>query len=265
MKAQVNGTEISYTIEGEGPWLTLSHSLACDSSMWDPQMEMLKKSFKVLRFDTRGHGQSAAPEGDYTLDQLADDVHALYASLGIRQSHWMGLSMGGMIGQTFALKYPGVFQSMILADTTSRQPPNGAAMWTERIQTARAKGMESLVDGTLARWFTDGYRAANPEIMAGIGKVIRTTPAAGYAGCCAGISRIDVTDRLREIKCPTLVLVGEQDQGTPVAASRAIQANLAGAELLVIPSAAHISNIEQSAVFNVAVRDFLTRVMIDQR
>ena len=260
MKAKVNGIELNYSVEGAGPWLTLSHSLACDSAMWDPQMEMLTKQFKVLRFDTRGHGQSEAPATEYTLEQMADDVHGLFGHLGITRSHWMGLSMGGMIGQTFALKYPGMFSSMILADTTSRQPPNGAAMWGERIQTAKTKGMDALVDGTLTRWFTDGYRAANPDVMAGIGKVIRNTPAAGYAGCCAAISKIDLTDRLKEIKCPTLVLVGEQDQGTPVEASRQIQANLPGSELLVIPSAAHISNIEQSAVFNVAVRDFLTRV-----
>ncbi len=260
MKAKVNGIEISYSVEGEGPWITLSHSLACDSAMWDAQMDMLEKQFKVLRFDTRGHGQSEAPDSAYTLEQMADDVHGLLAHLGIEQTHWMGLSMGGMIGQAFALKYPGVFSSMILADTTSRQPPNGAALWNERIQNAKTKGMGALVEGTLARWFTDGYRAANPDAMANIGAVIRSTPVAGYAGCCAGISTIDLTDRLKEIKCPTLVLVGEQDQGTPVAASQAIRDNLPGAEMLVIPSAAHISNIEQPAVFNVAVRDFLTRV-----
>ena len=260
MKAATNGIDINYTIDGDGPWITLSHSLACDSSMWDPQIDMLKKRFKVLRFDTRGHGKSDAPAGDYTLDQLADDVHGLFGALGIKKTHWMGLSMGGMIGQTFALKYPGMFSSMILADTTSRQPPAGAAMWAERIQVARTKGMDGLVEGTLARWFTDAYRAAHPEVMKSIGQTIRATPAAGYAGCTAGISKIDLTDRLKEIKCPTLVLVGEQDMGTPVAAAQAIQANLPGAELLVIPSAAHISNIEQTAVFNVAIRDFLTRV-----
>ena len=261
MKTEVNGIDIDYTIEGDGPWITLSHSLACDSSMWDPQVDMLKKNFKVLRFDTRGHGQSAAPEGEYTLDQLADDVHGLFGALGITRSHWMGLSMGGMIGQAFALKYPGMFASMILADTTSRQPPNGAAMWAERIEIAKTKGTGALVEATLARWFTDAYRAANPQVMADIGKVIRDTPAAGYAGCCAAISKINLTDRLNEIKCPTLILVGEQDLGTPVEAARLIQANLPGSELLVIPSAAHISNIEQAAVFNVAIRDFLTRVM----
>ncbi len=260
MKTRVNGIDINYSTEGEGPWITLSHSLACDISMWDPQIEMLKKSFRVLRFDTRGHGQSAAPDGEYTLDQMADDVHGLFGALGITRSHWMGLSMGGMIGQAFALKYPGMFSCMILADTTSRQPAAGAAMWGERIQIAKTRGMDALVEGTLARWFTDAYRAATPEVMAKIGAVIRATPAAGYAGCCAGISKIDLTDRLKEIKCPTLVLVGERDHGTPVEASRAIQANLPGAEMLVIPSAAHISNIEQSAVFNVAIRDFLTRM-----
>jgi len=260
MKVKVNGVDINYSVEGAGPWLTLSHSLACDTSMWDPQMEMLKKQFKVLRFDTRGHGQSAAPATDYTLEQMADDVHGLFGHLGITRSHWMGLSMGGMIGQAFALKYPGMFASMILADTTSRQPPNGAAMWGERIQVAKTKGMDALVEGTLARWFTDGFREAQPQMMSNIAAVIRATPAAGYAGCCAGISKIDLTDRLQEIKCPTLVIVGEQDLGTPVAASQAIQDNLPGAELLVIPSAAHISNIEQPAIFNIAVRDFLTRV-----
>jgi len=264
MKVKVNGVDINYSIEGAGPWLTLSHSLACDTSMWDPQMEVLKKQFKVLRFDTRGHGQSAAPATDYTLEQMADDVHGLFGHLGITRSHWMGLSMGGMIGQAFALKYPGIFASMILADTTSRQPPNGAAMWGERIQVAKTKGMDALVEGTLARWFTDGFRAAQPQMMSKIAAVIRATPAAGYAGCCAGISKIDLTDRLKEIKCPTLVIVGEQDLGTPVAASQAIQANLPGAELLVIPSAAHISNIEQPAIFNIAVRDFLTRVTAAQ-
>jgi len=264
MKVKVNGVDINYSIEGAGPWLTLSHSLACDTSMWDPQMEVLKKQFKVLRFDTRGHGQSAAPATDYTLEQMADDVHGLFGHLGITRSHWMGLSMGGMIGQAFALKYPGMFASMILADTTSRQPPNGAAMWGERIQVAKTKGMDALVEGTLARWFTDGFREAQPQMMSNIAAVIRATPAAGYAGCCAGISKIDLTDRLQEIKCPTLVIVGEQDLGTPVAASQAIQANLPGAELLVIPSAAHISNIEQPAIFNIAVRDFLTRVTAAQ-
>ena len=118
----------------------MSHSLACNLHMWDPQMAALTGKFKVLRFDTRGHGQSSAPAGEYTLEQLADDVKGLLDALKIKQTHWVGLSMGGMIGQAFALKYPGVFQSMVLADTTSRRPPNAGQMWSERIAIAREKG-----------------------------------------------------------------------------------------------------------------------------
>ena len=257
MKMKTNGIELHYTVEGEGPWMTLSHSLACDSSMWDPQMALLTKRFKVLRFDTRGHGQSDAPDADYTLDQMADDVHGLLTGLGITKTHWMGLSMGGMIGQAYALKHPGMFASMVLADTTSRRPPNAAAMWGERMQIARTKGMEGLVEPTLARWFTDAYRPAHPDVMAKIGKVIRNTPGAGYAGCCAAIAQIDFTERLKEIKCPVLVLVGDQDHGTPVAMSEQIRDNLPGAKMQVIANASHISNVEQAEVFNQAIDTFL--------
>ena len=124
MKIKINNIEINYEIMGDGPWITLSHSLACNLHMWDDQMEVLTKHYKVLRFDTRGHGQTSAPAGDYTLEQMADDVRGLFDALDITRTHWVGLSMGGMIGQTFALKYPGVFQSLVLADTTSRRPLN---------------------------------------------------------------------------------------------------------------------------------------------
>jgi pimeloyl-ACP methyl ester carboxylesterase len=125
-EGQSQRIDINYEIEGNGPWLTMSHSLACNLNMWDPQMPALTKKFRVLRYDTRGHGQSSAPAGEYTLEQLADDVKGLLDALKIKQTHWAGLSMGGMIGQTFALKYPGLFQSMVLADTTSRRPPDAA-------------------------------------------------------------------------------------------------------------------------------------------
>jgi 3-oxoadipate enol-lactonase len=260
MKIKANGIDIHYEIEGSGPWLTLSHSLACNLHMWDPQMPVLTKKFKVLRFDTRGHGQSGAPAGEYTLEQLADDVKGLLDGLKIRQTHWAGLSMGGMIGQAFALKYPGVFQSMVLADTTSRRPPDAAKMWGERIQIAQTKGMEPLVESTLARWFTAPYRDSRKDVMERIGNDIRNTPAAGFAGCCHAISKVDYLDRLKELKIPALVMVGEHDHGTPPEAARAIQQNLAGSELKIIPSAAHLSNIEQAEEFNRNMMGFLDRV-----
>jgi 3-oxoadipate enol-lactonase len=237
----------------------MSHSLACDLHMWDPQMPALKK-FRVLRFDTRGHGQSSAPPGDYTLEQMADDVKGLLDGLGIKQTHWAGLSMGGMIGQAFALKYPGVFQSMVLADTTSRRPPDAAKMWGDRIQTAQSKGMDALVESTLARWFTEPYRNSRKDVMQRIGDGIRRTPVAGFAGCCQAISKVDYLDRLKEIKVPALVMVGEHDHGTPPEAARIIQQNLPGSELKIIPSAAHLSNIEQAGEFNKALTAFYDRV-----
>ena len=260
MKIDVNGITAHYAIEGQGPWVTLSHSLACNLGMWDDQVGVLARRFKVLRYDTRGHGQSSAPPGEYTLEQLADDAKALFDALGIRQTHWIGLSMGGMIGQTFALRYPGIFRSMVLADTTSRRAPDAAKLWGDRIRIAREQGMGPLVEPTLARWFTEPYRKAQPAVVEHIAAGIRATPPAGYAGCCDAISKIDVTDRLHEIECPTLVVVGEQDMGTPPAMARAIAENLPGAELKIIPSAAHLSNIEQAQIFNDAVMRFLDRV-----
>jgi len=260
MKVKTNGIETNYVIEGDGPWLTMSHSLASNLTMWDAQAKLLSGKFKVLRYDTRGHGGSSAPPGPYTLDQLADDAKALFDALGIRQTHWVGLSMGGMIGETFALKHPGFFQSMVLADTTARRPPNAEQMWGERVQIAQTKGMDALVEGTLGRWFTEPYRQSRKDVMERIGHHIRSTPVPGFVGCCQAIAKVDVLDRLHEIKCPTLVIVGEEDHGTPPEMARAIHANLSGSELVLIPSAAHFSNVEQEQVFNDAMTSFLDRV-----
>ncbi|MCI3951421.1 MAG: Alpha/beta hydrolase fold, partial [Burkholderiales bacterium] len=247
-------------IDGKGPWVTMSHSLACNLGMWDEQVALLSRKYTVLRYDTRGHGQTSAPSGEYTLDQLADDAKALLDALGVRRTHWVGLSMGGMIGQTFALKYPGIFESMVLADTTSRRAPDAEKLWGERILIAREKGMEPLVESTLARWFTGSYLNTHKAVVARIAKGIRATPVAGYTGCCEAIAKIDVTDRLKEIRCPALIIVGEQDMGTPPAMARAIHENLPGSELKIIPSAAHLSNIEQAQTFNDTVAGFLDRV-----
>ena len=259
MKIRTNGIDINYEIAGEGPWVTLSHSLACNLHMWDPQMNALTRRYRVLRFDTRGHGASSAPPPPYTLEQMADDVKDLLDQLKIKQTHWVGLSMGGMIGETFALKYPGVFRSMVLADTTARRPPNAEQMWGERVKLAQEKGMDALVEVTLARWFTEPYRNAHKDVMARVGNDIRTTPVAGYAGACAAIAKVDVLDRLKEIKCPALVMVGEHDHGTPPEMARAIQQNLPGSELRILESAAHLSNIEQTAAFNAAMLAFLAK------
>jgi 3-oxoadipate enol-lactonase len=259
MKTKTNGIETNYELHGKegAPWLVLSHSLACSVRMWDPQIEALKGEYRILAYDTRGHGGSEAPKGAYTLEMLADDLKALLDALGVRNPHYCGLSMGGMIGQTFALKYPGVFRTLVLADTSSRIPPEAGPLWQQRIGIAEGQGMVPLVQPTLERWFTEPFRKSHPEPVEEIGNLIASTPVAGYIGCCHAIPKLDLTARLREIKTPILVICGDKDAGTPPAMSEAIRDNAPGARLEMIADASHLSNLEQPAAFTKAMRDFL--------
>ena len=258
-KTTVNGIEVNYEIHGKegAPWLVLSHSLACSVRMWDPQIAALKDSYRILAYDTRGHGASEAPKGAYTLELLADDLFFLLKELKITTAHYCGLSMGGMIGQTFALKYPGVFKTLTLADTTSRYPAEAAPVWADRVKTAEAQGMEPLAQPTLERWFTEPFRKANPAVVDGIRKLILATPVAGYAGCCHALPKINVTARLKEIKCPILVIVGADDPGTPPAMAREIHDNAPGSKFVILPAAAHLANLEQPEGFTKALRSFI--------
>jgi 3-oxoadipate enol-lactonase len=202
MKLKANGIDIHYVIEGDGPVVTMSHSLGCNLSMWDDQARALRDRYRVLRFDTRGHGQSSAPPGPYSLEQMAEDLRGLLTGLGIAETHFVGLSMGGMIGQVFALKYPAMIQSLVLCDTTSRYPKEGASVWEERIRTVEAKGMEPMVEPTLQRWFTAPFREQRRDVMDRVRAMLRSTPPQGYSGCCHAIPKIDVTDRLGAEKHP---------------------------------------------------------------
>jgi 3-oxoadipate enol-lactonase len=260
MKIKANGIQVNYEIHGKegAPWLVLGHSLACSVRMWDPQIASLKDEFRILAYDTRGHGATEATQGAYTLELLADDLFFLLKELKIASTHYCGLSMGGMIGQTFALKYPGVFKTLTLADTTSRYPADAAPVWADRIKTVEAKGMAPLAQPTLERWFTEAFRKSNPAAVDGVRKLILATPVAGYAGCCHAIPKINLTARLKEIRCPILVIVGEQDPGTPVAMAKEMHDNAPGSKLVVLPQAAHLANLEQPAGFTRALRDFLS-------
>ncbi|MFA6310779.1 MAG: 3-oxoadipate enol-lactonase [Sterolibacterium sp.] len=260
MKIHANGIDIHYDIAGSGPWLTLSHSLSCDLSMWDPQMAALTPHFTVLRFDSRGHGLSDAPpdtDDAYSWDRLSGDVVGLLDGLGIARTHFAGLSMGGMLGQHVALRAPERIDRLVLADTASRYPPAAIPVWVERIRLVREKGMAVLVDGTLERWFTAPFRAAHPDVMARIGNLIRNTPPAGFIGWGGTIPTLNTTQRLHDLACPTLVIVGSDDAGTPPAMARAIAEAIPGAQLEIIPDAAHLSNIEQAEIFNRLLLEFL--------
>ena len=257
MKVRANGIDIHYAISGSGPWVTLSHSLFCDGSMWDPQMAALEARFTVLRFDTRGHGKTDAPDGAYTLEQMADDALGLLDALQVERTHFVGLSMGGMIGQHLALKAPRRIDRLVLADTVCRFPPEARALWPGRIRIAEAQGTAALAESTLARWFTASYRATHPEVMARIAALIGATPVAGFVGCAQAIPRMDTLARLPGLNRPTLVIVGEQDIGTPPAMSQEIAAAIPGARLEIIAEASHLSNIEQAEIFNRLLLEFL--------
>jgi 3-oxoadipate enol-lactonase len=254
---EVNGINVRYLVEGSGPWVTLSHSLTTDLTMWNELAVSLEPTFTVLRYDTRGHGGSSAPAGAYSFEQLVADVTGLLDALEVDRTHFVGLSMGGMIGQHLALLAPQRLDTLVIASSTSRIPPEAAAMWDQRIAQARAEGTGAMAEATLGRWFTPSFRAAHPEIMARIAALIAATPVAGYVGCGEAIRRLDITDRLPAIRTPTLVVVGADDPGTPPAASEVIAKAIPGARLEVIASASHLSCIEQPEIFNRLVTNFL--------
>ena len=259
MRIVANGIVTQYALDGppDAPVVTLSHSLAANLEMWEPQLPALSDRYRVLRYDTRGHGGSEVPPGAYTLEMLAADLIGLLDALHIERTHFMGISMGGMIGQTLALEHPDRIESLVLADTSSRVPPESGPMWDERIATAESQGMAALAEGTLERWFTPPFHEQSPEVVDGIRAQIRTTAPLGFSGCSRAIQTLNTTERLGEIQLPTLIVVGAQDMGTPVAASEVIHKGIAGSKLVVLESAAHLSNIEQAESFNQAVTGFL--------
>ncbi len=259
MKRRIDDIDVHYEIDGPAgaPVVMLSHSLATTLAMWSPQLPMLARDFRVLRYDTRGHGETGAPATDYTLERLAEDAAGLLDALAIDRVHWVGISMGGMIGQTLALAHPQRIASLALCDTTSRVPAETGPAWEARIGAAQATGLAPLVETTIDRWFSPQFRERDPATVDAVREMIRRTPVAGYVGCCRAIMKLDLTDRLAEIHCPTLVVVGECDEGTPVAASETIQRGIAGARLVVLPGARHLSNIEAAAPFNAALREHL--------
>ncbi|MBI5015621.1 MAG: 3-oxoadipate enol-lactonase [Deltaproteobacteria bacterium] len=262
MKVTVNGISMNYTLDGpaSAPAVALSHSLAANLSLWDAQVSALAHRYRVLRYDIRGHGGSDAPEGAYPLAQLASDAHALLGALGIRRACFVGVSLGGMIGQLLALEHPEVLAGLVLCDTTSRVPPEARALWDERIAEVRERGLEAQVEATVGRWLTADFRERYPDVVERVRGVIRATNPDGYIGCCHAIREVDLTDRLAGIAVPTLVLVGDEDLSTPVAASQAIHERIDGSTLITLPRAAHLSNVEQPEAFNRALVAFLAKV-----
>lgn len=265
MKLRANGIEIYYVLEGpeDAPVVTLSHSLATSLALWDPQAEALKSHYRVLRYDTRGHGQTEVPLGPYTFGLLADDVYALLKALGIKRTHFVGLSNGGMVGQSLALAHPEVLQGLVLCDTTSRPPSETIPVWEERVRTVENQGMGPIVESTIERWFTAKFRSNNKALVDRFRDSIRNTPVAGYIGCCHAIQVFDATERLSKIDLPTLIMVGEDDVGTRVSEHEIIHAGIKDSRLVVFPEAAHLSNLGAENAFNAELLAFVDGLSSD--
>ena len=259
MFIKANGIRIHYELSGkrDAPVVVLSHSLGSSLAMWDPQMGSLEAHFQVLRYDIRGHGGSDAPKGVYTLEMLGEDAMGLLGALGIDKVHFVGLSMGGMIGQSLALNHPHRLRSLALCDAAAVVSEEAQPVWQERIDMAREKGVVALLESTMERWFTLSFLNGKSRMLALIRKEFLATPVEGYIGCMEAIRKLNYLDRLSGIKTPTLIMVGEDDPGTPVAASEAMRNRIPNSRLVVLPSCRHLSNVEQPEAFNANLLEFL--------
>jgi 3-oxoadipate enol-lactonase len=261
MKIEANGSTFNYRIDGEqGPWVLLSHGLATDLSMWDELTEALKDRYRVLRYDARGHGASAAPAGDYALDQLVDDAAGILDALDIKQALFGGLSMGGMVGLGLMIRHPHKIKGAVIADSRHTTTPDFTKAWLDRIVAVRSGGIEAVVASTVSRWSSEGLATHNPAVVARMETMVRGTSVNGYCGCAAALARLNYGPRLNEINVLVLVMCGDEDHGAPPENSRQMAAMIEGARFVEIKQAGHIANIERPAMFNAAVGDFFDAI-----
>ena len=258
----IDNTRIFYRLEGndDRPVIVLSHSLGCDHGMWDAQTRDLLPHFRVLRYDTRGHGASDAPSGDYSIERLGQDVIALTGALGIAKFAWCGLSMGGMIGQWLAASIPDRITHLVLANTSSRM--DSTAMEARRL-TVLEGGMKAVIDPVLGRFFTPETLAQQNPDVGSIKTTLLSTHPIGYAGCCAAIRDMNQTALLAGIRIPTLIVVGDRDVSTPWTGHGEVLAQeIENARVVHLPTA-HLSNIERPRSFSSALLEFLVPASSD--
>jgi len=237
--------------------VVLSHALGCDLTMWDALANALAIDCRVIAYDHRGHGSSDAPDAPYSMADLADDAARLLRELDTGPVVWVGLSMGGMVGQELALRHPSLVQALVLANTTSGYPEAARAVWEQRIATVREQGIEAIADAVMGRYFHDAFRAEKAGTVARFRRRLIGTDPTGYVGCCNAVGQVDTTGRLGQIEAPALVIAGELDQGTPVAMAHTLADGIPDARLVVLPDASHLSAIEQPAAFQQAVTGFI--------
>jgi 3-oxoadipate enol-lactonase len=251
-----DGIRLWYQLDGSenAPVLVLSNSLGTNLAMWEPQIPALLRYFRVLRYDTRGHGKSDVPRHSYSVERLGRDVLVLLDGLGIKRAHFCGLSMGGMTGMWLACQAPDRIDRLALCNTAARIGP--AEIWDKRIDAVRAGGMASILPGVMERWFTAPFREQAPDKVEGVAAMLRATSPEGYIAACAAIRDMDQRHSIAAIRAKTLVITGSSDLATPPSDGRYLADCVAGARYVELP-AAHLSNIEAANRFTEALLQFL--------
>ncbi len=253
----LRGGTFHYRFDGPqtAPVLVLSNSLGTDLGMWEPQLAAFAERFRVLRYDSRGHGKSALTPGPYTIAQLGGDVVALLDALGIERANFCGLSKGGVVGMWLGVNAAARFDRLVLCNTAAKI--GTAELWNARIENVRKGGMAAIADAVVERWFTSGFRARAPDAVAQVRQLLLETPAEGYCACCAAVRDIDLRRQIAAITLPTLVIAGTHDGATPAVDTRLIADTVPGARYVEL-DASHLSNVEQAERFTQEVVNFLT-------
>ncbi|RSM63378.1 3-oxoadipate enol-lactonase [Amycolatopsis sp. WAC 01376] len=240
----------------DGPAVVFSGSLGSDHRMWEPQVKpLVEQGFRVIRFDTRGHGASPVPPGPYTLADLGGDLLALLDEHDVERAHVVGLSLGGMTGMWLGVNAPDRIRSLVLCCTSAKLGP--PSMWADRAQTVRENGTAAIAEAGVGRWLTAGHAAAHPEQAEYLREMIASVPAEGYAACCGAIERMDLVDELPKIAARTLVIAGTEDPATPVEHAEVIADGIPDARLEIVEGAAHLGSFEQPERFTALILEHL--------
>lgn len=256
--AHINGIDVFYLTDGDPhkPALIFSNSLGTDHSMWDGQLEVLRRNFYVIRYDTRGHGLTAAPKGPYTIPQLANDVLGLLDHLSIDKAYFCGISMGGLIGQWLAINAPERIEALVIANTAPKIGVEEA--WKERAAVVRKEGLNAIAESAPSRWFTPEFYGTSPSLVNELLVILKNISPEGYASCCEALAEADLRDFISQIKIPTLIIAGERDPVTTLGDANEMNKQIAHSELIQL-SASHISNVEAVEEFNSSLGNFLSR------
>lgn len=260
MEALVDGIRLNYHVVGEGPGLAFAHSLGMDLGQWDAQEAHYRDRYRVLSFDARGHGASGKPAGPYSIERFGEDYYGVLRAAGLERAVAVGMSMGGMAAQALAVAHPEAVAGLVLVDTSCWYLEEGPKAWEARAAAAEEKGLASLVSFQNERWFSDRTRAERTALVDRATRVFLANEVAAYAASCRALGALDLRGKVEGIKCPTLILVGDEDYATPVAMAEDLQRRIAGSELIVMPGVRHLSAMEAADVVNGHLDRFLARI-----